>query len=178
MEVEACRVALWEVRARAATGPCVFEARWAAGVTPPEGGPSSGQRLNALTWWRGPVTLALGAPDAEGLLHYGAAGVALPAGWRAAVDVPDPAALSIEAYTATGLQLRLPGLAPGEAAYLHFAVAWAERAEHEDAPWFAVDLGPEAIRGCLARMSAESSQLTQRPRLHPESTAPRGPLRS
>jgi hypothetical protein len=152
MRTSGAFIALWELRAQAATGPCLLEARWTTDVAIPHGGPSSGQYLNAVAWSQGNLTIALGGPDAAALLRYAAAGIQLPMSWRVAVDVPNPEAVSLEEYTAAGLRLRMPALGAGEVAYLHCAVAWANSADQEEAPWFAVDVSPEALRQCIAQM--------------------------
>jgi hypothetical protein len=155
LAVTHCHAAVWRVRAHTSVDACTFEARWARTASPPDGGPSSGQFLNALTWSDDLTELSLGAPDAEGLVSYERAGIGLPAAWAGLLSVDDPASVSIEDYLSDGLRLRLPGLQPHESATIHFAVAWADAAANEDAPWFAVDIGPPVIRSCLDRMSNE-----------------------
>jgi hypothetical protein len=155
MEVAHCHAAVWCVRAHTDLDACTFEARWAPTASPPDGGPSSGQFLNALTWSDDSTEVSLGAPDAEGLLGYQRAGIGLPTAWRELLSAEDPASVSIEDYLADGLRLRLPRLRPHETATMHFVVAWADAVKDEDAPWFAVDLAPAVIRSCLDRMSKE-----------------------
>lgn len=155
MQVSASHAAVWRVQARAVIEGLTFEARWAPSAHPPNGGPSSGQALNAITWSDESTELSLGAPDAEGLLRYKSAGVGLPGTWRTLLDVNDPSNVRIEDYLSDGLRLRLPGLQEFEIGHTHFAVAWADADKQEDAPWFAVDLGSVVIRQCLDRMSNE-----------------------
>ena len=49
MTISAGHTAL-RVRALTDIGPCVFDAKWAPRANVPEGGPDSGQALNAMTW--------------------------------------------------------------------------------------------------------------------------------
>jgi len=155
MTVTASLVAVWRILALAEIGPCVFEATWAPAVNLPDGGPDSGQALNALTWGNESVELSLGAPDAEGLVRYDKVGVQLPRSWRTLLQTQDLTTIHIEDYFANGLRVRLPSLIRGETAHMHFAVAWADPPTGDPASWFAVDVGANSLRPLLDRMSNE-----------------------
>ena len=150
MAVQGCVAAVWRIHAKGPIGEWTFDARWAPGSVRAEGGPSSGQGLVASTWYHGPTVVSVGAPDAEGLANYERAGLSLPITWQALVGVDDLSQVFIEEYLPDGLRLRLPELRSGEVGQVHFAVAWADAAAHEDASWFAIDVPPRHLLGLFA----------------------------
>ena len=145
MQIHGAVVGVWRVQAKHDLDECIFDARWASGKVPFEGGPSSGQGLAASTWEDEATVITLGAPDAESLGNNAKAGLPLPESWSATVMVDDSSCVSIEEYLLDGLRLQLPGLRAGELGQVHFAAAWGDAGEDDVAPWYAVDLGPKPL---------------------------------
>jgi hypothetical protein len=147
--VAGCVGALWRVQATSAVNTCIFDARRAAGGIRAAGGPASGQALAAFTWDDQRTEVSLGTPDAEGLGRYEHAGLQQPAAWRSLVGVEDPTLVFIEEFLPDGLRVHLPGVGAREVGQTHFAVAWADLTQDDDASWFAVDLLPSQILSAL-----------------------------
>lgn len=118
-------VTLWAARWRVEAHRPLSELRITAGltVTAPgvEGGPSSGERLDAVTLENQAAVVSIGGPDNERL------------------GLEDDSEFGTRYLDDCTLSWRLPGLVRAEAAELAVAVAWSEPSE-DPATWFAVDL--------------------------------------
>ena len=116
--------AAWRLEARHALPASAIT----AGLTPAspdiEGGPDSGEHLDAVTLANANAVMSIGGPDDEVLEHWGS-----ECGPRYLND-----------HT---LRWQLPAMAHSETAELTIAVAWSEPTE-EPATWMAVDIAPGA----------------------------------
>lgn len=161
LSVTDCWAGMWRVRATAATGPLSFTCGWAPEVMCGDGGPETGQYLEAQTWTDGATRVTVGTADGEMLFARAQQGL-LPSRWTS----PDvwggrrPDELAVGRYSLDALAVDLPGLTQGEGCQLHFAVAWASESA-DVSTWFAVDCSPEQV---LAGLSAANSPPSRRER--------------
>ena len=142
LEVSDCWAGLWRVSPYVDVDSCGFEARWQPGHSWSNGGPDSGQDLDAQTWTDGVVRVSMGTHDGTAVLARAQAGDGLPKIWgsAAALRCIDAACSDLVRYDATSLFVPLPSLSVSEQAQIHFAIAWAPDIEHDASTWFAVDV--------------------------------------
>ena len=164
MAVDDCWAAIWRLRAamsRASMsgGRPEFSCRWEPGYQWTEGGPHSGEGLDAQTWETDLAEVTVGTTDAEWLAGHAKLGF-LPPRWADLLDfnysgiVPDTDTGKFDPviYLEDGFRIVLPTLEVGEMCQVQFLVAWASKAsggKAEDvgnySTWYAVDESPEKI---------------------------------
>jgi hypothetical protein len=146
LQIQECWAAVWRVQASENLGRCRFVAEWEDGYTWSEGGPESGEGLDAQTWWDVANMVTVGTQDGESLLRRAREGDHLPARWSTAESLgcSDPACLSLVEYGGSFLSVPLPEMRPGDLCQVHFVIAWSG-VDQDVATWFAVDQVPEVI---------------------------------
>ena len=166
MQVDGCWAGVWRVKAAADANALEFRCEWEPGYTWTEGGPSSGEWLDAQTWDDGKVQVTVGTQDPEALASRATRGDLLPTRWAKTLGWPALSADEIKvsdpvAYTPQGFRLSLPDLRRGELCQVHFIAAWSpapptpEEAQNDSfyvSPWYAVDQTSALVlsgSGCL-----------------------------
>ena len=154
MQLDGCEAAVWRYRARSDGLALTLRCGWDILPEGADGGPESGQALDAQTWDVGSQSVTIGTEDSEWLAQRAARGLWMPQRLESELETADPYPVT---YLSDGLQITLPDLAQGEIGQVHFVVAWAKRLHEKDAStWFAVDMPPERIleqAGCIDVLS-------------------------
>lgn len=138
LEIAGCLAAIWRIRAIERCGPCRICCSWSKLPDGAEGGPNSGEGLDAITWEVGSFALSLGTEDGEFLSG------------RAGRDGSVPARLALELridtveYVETGLVVPFSGLEPAEGLQVQFVVAWGDR-DTANLTWLAVEQDPSNL---------------------------------
>lgn len=133
MHVEGCKAVVWRLRASQATAQVVLSCELSALPLGADGGPDSGEGLEAYTWFCDGKVLSLGTEDGEFLARRASKGYLLPPRL-----VPD--LVQAVRYSDTGLHVAVPALEAGEQVEIHFVVAWATAGDPDACDtWFAVD---------------------------------------
>ena len=158
MSVTDCWAGMWRLRATAAALPGErpeFSCRWEPGYQWTEGGPNSGEGLDAQTWENADALVTVGTADCDWLSGQAKRGLQPPRwtdilGWNYSGITPDAATGRIDpvVYLGDGFRLVLPELSADETCQVQFVVAWAPNTgdERVDAStWYAVDQRPEDI---------------------------------
>lgn len=140
MSILGCQAVVWRVQAtNHVTGPA-FSCQWIQLPSGAEGGPDSGEGLDAQTWSIGKAKLSLGTEDGEYLAARAKKGNDLPERLSPELDV------STAEYMADGLRVPFSSLQPGELVQVHFIIAWtAPGAVDQSDTWYAVDQSPAPI---------------------------------
>lgn len=140
MMVHGCAVAVWRVRAHQGGIRPAFSCQWKVLPSGAEGGPNSGEGLDAQRWRIDRATLSMGTEDGEWLAARAKRGYLIPA--RLAPECDH----STVQYLDDGLQVRFPSLQANELVQAHFIVAWATLDDpYRSDTWFAVDQSPSEI---------------------------------
>ena len=139
--------ALWRIRAEKQRLAdylltCRFEA-----ASHLEGGPCSGESLDAQEWSDGKINLTIGTQDGRAVFRCPGQ---VPARWLPA-DSGFKEISHVE-YASDGFVLRPPDLEPGEVAQFQFVVAWASEADRSKA-WSCVCRKSEWILSVLGSTS-------------------------
>jgi hypothetical protein len=137
MAVQGCRAAVWRVRAVVSLRQLVFESWWQEPALDADGGPDTGEGLDALTWLTPAGAVSLGTEDGEFLKYRALAGEAMPHSLVPQLDVS-----TIE-YLPHGLRVPLQEVPAGSVVQVQFVVAWADSYTNESpSTWFAVEQRP------------------------------------
>ncbi len=80
---------MWRLRALAPISLGAFSCEWGPEYRWREGGPNSGQWLDALTWDDGQVMVTMGTQDGEALANRARMGDGLPSRWASELDSLD-----------------------------------------------------------------------------------------
>lgn len=140
-----CQAILWRLRALTHVTRPTFACQWGDLPADADGGPDSGEGLDALTWQLNSARLSLGTEDGEYLRARATKGSLMPA--RLATELN----ASTVHYLADGLSVPLPSLQPSELVQLHFIVAWTSPGGPDLADtWFAVDQPASTVLTQLA----------------------------
>ena len=139
LDVTECRAAIWRIRAERQTLTnyvltCGIEL---AGEY--DGGPNSGEYLDAQTWSDGITSLSIGTLDSDAIDSFRRKGEMIPDRWAKSE------LRSITDYVSSGFVLKPPALQPGEIALFQFIVAWAPEPEGDFETWCAVYQSPAYI---------------------------------
>ncbi len=138
-KVDGCEAAIWRLQALSDGITPRFQCAWAALPDEADGGPDSGQNLDALTWDIGSLCVSLGTEDSECLQEW-ARQEKLPARWEQLI------APNTVKYKPEGLQVTLPALNTGEVCEVTFLAAWNTPTDDEDAStWASVKTGSRYI---------------------------------
>lgn len=135
LKISECRVFKWKIKATedhsGFKAICIFEPNCKV-----DGGPESGENLDAQGWESEKHILSLGTDDSE-YLNFRAHKNILPK--RFATHNPD--GLSWVNYVDYGLEIEVPNLRKNEYIELRFSIAWKEKEQNEDdiSTWLAVD---------------------------------------
>lgn len=154
MSVTDCWAGMWRLRATTAATSSnerpEFVCRWESGYQWTEGGPNSGEGLDAQTWENAETIVTVGTADCEWLSGHAQQGILPPRwadllGWNydGATGKIDPVT-----YLKDGIQVILPELNRGEMCQIHFVVAWSPSTGDEQADistWYAADQRPKDI---------------------------------
>lgn len=145
MDVQGSVAAVWRVQARQPLLNPALQCRWPAPPANADGGPDSGEGLDAQTWSISDAALSMGTEDGEFLAR------------RAHQENLVPARLGPELHVGTvryidqGLQVPFSSLEPSELVQVHFVVAWADYDDpYRVDTWYAVDQSPAEILRQLA----------------------------
>lgn len=136
LKISECRIFKWKIKATEDRSSfkaiCKFEPNCKV-----DGGPESGEHLDAQGWESEKHILSLGTDDGE-YLNFRAEKNILPK--RFATQNPD--GLSWVNYVDNGLEIEVPDLLKNEYIELRFSIAWKEKEQNENdvSTWFAVDL--------------------------------------
>lgn len=133
MRVDGCVAAVWRVRAHvdivAFLAECQFDP-----IAEPDGGPTSGEGLDAQTWRVGPDVISVGTEDGEMLSIRAERNALMPS--RLQHDL----GLTTVISTSRGLRIPFSSLRASETLQVHFVVSWVRTEDDErSATWFAVD---------------------------------------
>lgn len=133
MRVDGCYGAIWRLRAArdlvSIRVECAFIPSGHA-----DGGPTSGEGLDAQTWRVGTHQVSIGTEDGESLARRAEQQAHMPARLR------EDFGLSSVVLTDRGLLVPVPSLRSGELVQLHFVLAWVHSDDDGQSPtWFAVD---------------------------------------
>lgn len=155
MRVDGCIAALWRIR-----GKRVLKKRrpsgqedwlgsvrccWATEPSAAEGGPDTGEGLEALTWDISGGRLSVGTEDPEFLASRAPYDRFFRIGRRIDVD-----AVSFIRSDQSGLEVPVPALRQGEWVQVQFVVAWRNVVDADDvSTWFAVDQDPTHLLALL-----------------------------
>lgn len=128
-----------------------FSCCWEPGYHWTEGGPNSGEGLDAQTWETDRAKVTIGTTDAEWLAGHAKRGV-LPPRWADLLDfnyggiVPDIDTGKFDpvVYLENGFRIVLSPLESGEMCQVQFLVAWSSDVDNVFT-WFVVDQSPEEI---------------------------------
>ncbi|WIV60288.1 hypothetical protein [Amycolatopsis nalaikhensis] len=135
---------IFRVLARESLDEFVVQAELTGVPGDAEGGPSTGERLDAFTVENADAVVSVGGPDVETLRHCSRAGQHVPPYWSG--QLADDA---VE-LTGTTITWQLPAVERGDYAELWVSVAWSEPSE-QPGTWFAVDIDPARVRRELAQ---------------------------
>lgn len=136
MKVSECRIFKWKLKATedrsSFKAVCKFKP-----TTKVDGGPESGEYLDAQGWASEKHILSLGTDDSE-YLNFRANKNIIPK--RFATNNPD--GLSWVNYIDNGLEIEVPNLLKNEHIELRFSVAWKNKdpTKEDISTWYAVDL--------------------------------------
>ena len=153
-----CWAGLWRLYAAPAAISGVrpeFSCRWVPGYQWTEGGPSSGEWLDAQTWENAETIVTVGTADCESLAGQAKLGL-LPPRWTDLLGgsyggiTPDIRNGRIDPtmYLEDGFRLVLPDLSAGETCQVQFVAAWAPNTDEAGADactWYAVDQNPKQV---------------------------------
>jgi hypothetical protein len=138
MVVDGCWVLVSRVRAIKSVANVRFTIEWVSGYSWAEGGPETGENLDAQTWSDGKVKASVGTEDGDRLAQ------------RAGCDDWMPDRLQEELsvtqrdgpvrHTETSLTVTLPSLHAGECCQVHFVVAWGADTVDDCSTWYAVEV--------------------------------------
>lgn len=138
-KVDGCEAAIWRFRALSDGITPRFQCAWTSLPDKADGGPDSGQNLDALTWHIGSLCVSLGTEDSECLQEWARQGK-LPARWEQLIGP------NTVQYQREGLRVALPALDAGEICEVTFLVAWNTPTDDEDAStWVSVGTGAQFI---------------------------------
>ena len=158
MAVTNCWAGIWRLRATVSTFPGErpeFSCCWEPGYQWTEGGPYSGEGLDAQTWEDSQTMVTLGTIDCEWLSGQAERGLH-PSRWADLLGasyggiIPDTRNGRIDpiVYEKDGFRIVLPELNADETCQVQFVAAWAPKTDDEmiDAStWYAADQRPEDI---------------------------------
>ena len=137
--VDGCEAAIWRFQALRDDISLKSQCTWTSVPRNADGGPDSGQNLDALTWDIGSTRVSLGTEDDECLKEYAREGK-LPARWESLISS------ETVRYRTDGLQVALPDLVFGEECETIFLVAWNIPPDDDDAStWASVKTGATVI---------------------------------
>lgn len=152
MNVAGSTVGVWRLRSEKRCAAPNLTCRLSSVPEPIDGGPDSGQYLDATTWDSADARWSIGTQDADALYERSIADDRLPAEWaktfRRFVEPTSPAKAEYPVtYLRGGLQIRLPDLPAHTTVEVHQAAAWRETLSPDDvSTWWAVDLGPGRLQ--------------------------------
>jgi hypothetical protein len=127
----------------------LFECGWADPMAGVDGGPTSGEGLEALTWQTNNAVISLGTEDSEFLRGRARRGQSISRG------LAEKLGPNTVRYSASGLQIKLIVIPNAYAFQVHFLLAWnfCEDAENNLGTWFAVEQDHNSI---VAQLAGES----------------------
>ncbi|MFA7481368.1 MAG: hypothetical protein WC314_12760 [Vulcanimicrobiota bacterium] len=138
MSVEGSRASILRVSSEINDLKLSYCCCWSPKVPTPEGGPSCGEHLEAMTWDSKDTMVSLGTPDEEYLVWR--VGREIPTRWREFLSASDGWGFYVHPLEDRGTIIESPGLMKGESCELYFKVAWSEYREDDCSTWFAVDV--------------------------------------
>ena len=141
MTVAGCVAAVWRVRALQHLRALSFGCSCPELPANADGGPTSGEGLDALTWKVPGWVVSIGTEDGEYLSGRATRGDGMPTALAGQLS------MNSVVYAANGMRLPLTSVRADDVVQVQFLVAWAARPETEDedrdsrvvSPWFAVD---------------------------------------
>jgi hypothetical protein len=140
MVVQGCSAAVWRIRARVPLGELAFESWWQEPAGDADGGPSSGEGLDAITWRTPVAAITLGTEDGEFLKYRALDGEAMPPSLAQQLHV------STVEYLPHGLRLSLREIPVNSVVQIQFVLAWTDAYTDESpSTWFAVEQRPKDI---------------------------------
>lgn len=144
MEVENCLAAVWRILPFKQEKNCIFSAQWHEGYTWKDGGPDSGESLDAQTWYNDEYEISIGTQDGEMLKARSQLNDMMPTAFN---DNIDP--LALIKYTKRGLFVPIDNIFSNKICQVHFVVSWNRRKADDVSTWYAVDLNSTEILGGL-----------------------------
>ena len=136
MEIAECRIFKWHIKATedCASFKIVCELDATSKI---DGGPNSGEWLDAQTWESESHVLSIGTDDGD-YLNFRAGKNLIPK--RFMTTHPD--GLLWTNYTDNGIEIEIPILLKGETIEARFSASWKQKGADKDdcATWYAIDL--------------------------------------
>jgi hypothetical protein len=140
MAVDGCSAAIWRLQASAPLAFPAITCQWATVPADADGGPSSGQWLDAQTWDIGAAMVSLGTEDGEHMAIRAHQGVMMPKRLEPLLHV------GTVDYLPGGLCVPFHPLQAGELVQVQFIIAWTlQGAPDRVDTWFAVEQDPREV---------------------------------
>jgi len=142
-EITDCWAFLWRFKTLQPVKKLIVEGSWMSGYAWSDGGPDSGQNLDAQTWDDGQTTVSLGTEGDDALFVRAEANDWLPQ--RFVHQSTDEYTLSLVRYLDKGLAIDFGKVFPNELVQAHFVVAWSPYNAESMGTYNAVELYAEHI---------------------------------
>ena len=144
MYVEGCQAAVWRIVLHDKAFACDFYANWCNGFVWTDGGPNSGENLEAQTWESEEYEVSVGTQDGEMLQARAVNNELMPVEFNSCINP-----LALVKCTKTGLVVPIEQVFTNQICQIHFVVAWAPKKQDDVSTWYAVDVSHRNILKCL-----------------------------
>ncbi|KNY25922.1 hypothetical protein [Pseudobacteroides cellulosolvens] len=144
MHVEGCRAAIYRILLHDKELACEFSANWCSDYLWTDGGPDSGEHLEAQTCENDYYVVSIGTQDGEMLHSRAMNNEMMPAILNSSVDP-----LALVECSSTGLLVPIERVFLNQVCQVHFVVAWTPKKPDDVSTWYAVDMSHREFPGCL-----------------------------
>jgi hypothetical protein len=143
-QVQDCWAILWRAHFTHAVEQVICETTWISQVSNYEGGPDSGEGLEAQTWYTPTTILSLGTEGEDMLFIRAQGNDRLPQRLLTHAR-PELGILPLVQYNEQGLSIMFTELEADEEIQVHFVIAWSNNTPDSIATWNAVNLSASQI---------------------------------